>query len=221
MKIVYHTKDGQTHKDCPFNYDDQALCAMFGRMNPPTLAHMNIIEHMERAFPGGNLPLIVVSDTSGNDTNPLSAELRKLLLNTWCGSHVTNAKDLFAAAGIAGDILQSQNIYDGVTKNVLWFVGTDRLEGIKRLWLYPDNFQQINIVIAEVIRDVDSEQNISASAMRAAVLNNDRETFDNMSAFSPDAFGEFDPNLANDVMWKQIETVQQYGSLESKVKTTK
>lgn len=154
----------------------KTLHCTFGRMNPPTKAHINIVNYIiEMSM---HNCLIVLSQTQ-NNKNPISYSRRQELITT-VAPHVslTSATSLFHAMDLV-DSYASENGFD----TIVWWCGTDRVKDVKRLWLYPQRWKTTIIAIYEIIRSSNDER--SGTAMRAAALNRDYETFERLAGTQP------------------------------------
>lgn len=153
-----------------------ALHCTFGRMNPPTAAHIDIVDRIIEV--SGHHCLIVLSQTQ-NIKNPLTYERRRQLITSVSPySALTSAVSLFDAMDLVDDYA-TVNGFD----SIVWWCGTDRVKDVKRFWLYPHRWKTAIIAIEEIIRSSDDKR--SGTAMRAAALNRDYETFERLAGTQP------------------------------------
>jgi len=144
---------------------------VIGRMQPPTIAHKKIIEDALKKYK--NVLVGVIKGRKPSPKSPFPVDLIVKIL-----------KDIFDGKvdiqvferGFIGDIvyyLRTQK--DG--EPVVLFCGTDRVktysDQIKR---YKDRFK-LNIKVKEIKR---SGEDVSATKVREAIKNNDKETFQKM-----------------------------------------
>ena len=155
---------------------------MFGRFQPPTIAHANIINHMwndSRRCPCESY--VFISPKQDNKKNPLSYEYRLEYLQkmkTYVNNpqqHILNdntIKDPFGAICFLGKL---------GFEHIIVFTGSDRAEDYESFRKYinhPDplkcipNVKEISIVGYE--RDSES---VSATAAREAAKVGDTDTF--------------------------------------------
>jgi nicotinic acid mononucleotide adenylyltransferase len=155
------------------------VAVSFGRLNPPTIGHLKLMEALKRANPSDFR--LYLSHTQDPKKNPLDYNTKlkfaREVLAPY-GSHVieSNAKTIL-------DVLTE--LYKEGVKHVIVVVGSDRVSEFETLVkkyngtdhnLY--NFDSI-IVKSAGDRDPDSDDvsGMSASKMRAAVLDDDVDAF--------------------------------------------
>lgn len=202
-QISFHTPTDLLPKIC--GQRDGLLHCTFGRMNPPTTAHIDLIAQMEcEAHMGENTHLAVYLSKTVNEKNPLTVDCRMpLIAEQWPRHHFEAAANLFEAMDLADQRAQAIGV-----RGIVWWTGTDRLADAKRLLLYPDRWDTPVLRIAELHRTDDR----SATAMRAAALNSDYETFERLAGVTPN-------NIA--MLFECVQTALTDGSLESTTKATK
>lgn len=176
------------------------LHCTFGRMNPPTTAHLDMMAQM---VDQGDA--ITFLSQTVNEKNPLTFERRSELLDrvVW-DMNFRAVKNLFDAMDVADSRCKLIE-----AKGIIWWCGSDRLADFKRLWLYPERWQSRVARIVEVHRLPDD--NRSATAMRTAALNSDYETFKAMAGIHVEDVP---------LLFEEMRSLLN-GSLESKTKTTK
>lgn len=186
---------------------DRLLHCTFGRMNPPTSAHIELIGHMENEMMmGDDSRVVVYLSNTQNMKNPLPVEQRiELLEDMFIDAVFRPVSNLFEAMDKANYFAEIMGA-DGI----VWWTGTDRLADVQRLWLYPDRWQTPVLRIVELKRNVDDTR--SATALRAAALNSDYETFEKLCGVHQDRIPQ---------LFDEVRSLLTNGSLESKTKTAK
>lgn len=178
----------------------KTLHVTFARMNPPTTAHIDLIQQMQNAGDS-----YVVLSTKQNDKNPLHYLYRTTILRSVISSrNVGCANDLFDAMDLVDHICKER----GYKKIVIW-AGTDRIPAMERVKLYPDRWSFKVKDICEIPRPVDG---VSATAARAAVVNNQYDLFKSLIGA---------PEELHEDLYKHLQEVLTNGSLESTTKTGK
>ena len=151
----------------------------FGRMNPPTLGHLKLMDTIVSIAKKYNgKAMLFLSHSQDAKKNPLSYE--------------TKYKFVKKAAPSGLNVVHSQekNIYtimptlgDMGYKKVVLVVGDDRVEEFKKVSKYMKDFkgvEEIEVVSAGARKngtDVSNVENISASLLRKLAGQNDKETF--------------------------------------------
>ncbi len=155
----------------------------FGRMNPPTLGHGQLINTVAKAARGGDY-FIFVSQTQDKKKNPLDYATKIKFINALFpdqANHVVYDPELKTIMQIA------QWLYNNDYRDVTFVAGSDRLESFEKL-LNDYNgreggnvyykFDTINFVSSgERDPDADGIAGISASGAREAAVNNDINAF--------------------------------------------
>tara|TARA_R100001480_G_scaffold3232_10_gene8563 strand:- start:4617 stop:7355 length:2739 start_codon:yes stop_codon:yes gene_type:complete len=153
----------------------QTAVVTFGRMNPPTVGHLALVNKMLRVSQQKKAkPLIYLSHSVDSKKNPLSYNDKAKLINMAFGRIVqkSNAKNIF-------DMLKELS---GNYKNLVIVVGSDRVKDLKRISTTYNgkdfNFENIEVVSAGT-RDPDSDgvTGMSATKMRDAAAKNDVQAF--------------------------------------------
>lgn len=192
----------------------KTLHVLFGRMNPPTVAHQTllnaIIEKSEGHF------RIYLSETM-NLENPLSVAERQMTLSKSLPElgdpldgdsiftyKVDSARDLFTAMDKVDLYVED---YD-YTEIVLW-CGSDRIPAVNRVLLYPERWK---FKVASINTIDRTTSDVSATAVRTAVVNKDTTTYNRMAMASP-----FRQDWLFDTLYERLTN----GSLESKTKAGK
>jgi len=155
----------------------------FGRMNPPTLGHGQLINTVAKAARGGDY-FIFVSQTQDKKKNPLDYATKIKFINALFpdqANHVVYDPELKTIMQIA------QWLYNNDYRDVTFVAGSDRLESFEKL-LNDYNgreggnvyykFDTINFVSSgERDPDADGIAGISASGAREAAVNSDINAF--------------------------------------------
>jgi hypothetical protein len=155
----------------------------FGRMNPPTLGHGQLINTVAKAARGGDY-FIFVSQTQDKKKNPLDYATKIKFINALFpdqANHVVYDPELKTIMQIA------QWLYNNDYRDVTFVAGSDRLESFEKL-LNDYNgreggnvyykFDTINFVSSgERDPDADGIAGVSASGAREAAVNNDINAF--------------------------------------------
>lgn len=206
-KITLHTPD-ELWVEMAMSKDN-LLHVTFGRMNPPTDAHLDLLMAMDDMVNMGTSSSAVVYLSETQDmSNPLTVGERAELLAPFTSVfavELDSAANMFNAMSKADELAQERG-----ARGIVWWIGSDRLEAAKRLWLYPDHWKTPLVRIVELIRLPEDDR--SATAMRAAALNSDYETFERLAGTTVNQVqGLFD----------KLRSRLTDGSLESKTKTAK
>lgn len=186
----------------------KTLHVMFGRMNPPTIAHQTLINTILE-YSEGHCRIYL--SESHNLENPLTLTERQRIVGDCIPAlgnanaedfKVDGARDLFDAMDKADAYMRA----NGYTDIVLW-CGTDRLPAVERVLLYPQRWKFIVDSIRTLNR-VDSD--VSATAVRTAVVNKDTTTYNRMAMVTP---------LIHAWLFDTLYERLTNGSLQSKIKT--
>ena len=158
-----------------------AFC--FGRMNPPTVGHRQLIKTVAAAAQGGDY-FIFTSQSHDAEKNPLDYQTKVEFLRALYPSiadHFVYNTNLRTIMHIAGWL------YEQGYQTVTFVAGSDRLPDFKKLLTSYNgvegkhsyyNFSQINFV-SSGDRDADDEgiEGVSASTAREAARAGDMATF--------------------------------------------
>jgi len=139
---------------------NKTLITTFGRMNPPTNAHMKMIRYMlDTSFVRGYDFKLYISSTWDDKKNPLTFAYKKAIIkNTLCDyltdNNVLAAKDIL-------DVLRINNyLYD----RVVFVCGEDRYKEYKTLLnKYNGNLYDYKEIVVHYIKRRD---NVSATLAR-------------------------------------------------------
>jgi len=149
-----------------------------GRMQPPTKAHIRIIDNAWKKY---HKKVIIAIVKSGNADSPFPIKLVQEMIKK-----ATSAKFeiLELKTGFIGDFISP--LRDNDMEPVILLAGSDRVnsynEQIKR---YKDLFN-LNLIVEEIPR---TDEDISASKVRNAIQSGDEETFKSM--MSPKLYSYF------------------------------
>ena len=158
----------------------------FGRFNPPTIAHKELIDLVKRLATNTNgRPFIFLSHTQNNKTDPLSFQEKLNYLESVYGKEQV----VFGDSNVKTIVQVLQKLQDEGRTKVVMIAGSDRVENFKTLLNQynnkPDragnilyNFDSIDVVSAGQ-RDPDAEgiTGISASKAREYAQDDDFENF--------------------------------------------
>jgi hypothetical protein len=155
-----------------------AFC--FGRMNPPTVGHAQLINTVAKASQGGDY-FVFVSQTQDAKKNPLSYETKVKFIKALFpeqASHIVYAPELKT-------IMQVANwLYSKGYRSVTFAAGGDRLDSFKKLLTDYNgqedgyNFDSINFVSSgDRDPDADGIAGVSASSAREAAKAGNLEAF--------------------------------------------
>ena len=163
-----------------FETKQAAFC--FGRMNPPTLGHKQLLDTVAQAAQDY---YIFVSQSQDAKKNPLDFGTKIQFLRAMFPEHAANIID---KTGITTALHAATMLYDSGYRFVTFVAGSDRLDQFKKL-LNDYNgvegkghgyykFNKINFVSSgDRDPDADGLAGISASKAREAAASNDIEAF--------------------------------------------
>ena len=146
----------------------EKVVVLIGRLQPPTKAHIKIIEDgMKNENMGGVIGVI----KSDNKNSPFPVSLISKMLKT------VNPKIevLSLTSGFIGDFISE--LRDKDKEPVILYAGSDRVNSYKgQLKRYSEKLNlSLNIVEITI-----TDEDISASKVREAILNDDIKTFKKM-----------------------------------------
>jgi len=155
----------------------------FGRMNPPTLGHGQLIDTVAQAAQGGDY-FVFASGTQDKKKNPLDYATKIKFLRALFpeqASHIVNDPTLKTIMQVA------EWLYAQGYRSVTFVAGSDRLDSFKQLLTSYNGvegkdvyykFDAINFVSSgERDPDADGIAGISASGAREAAVNSDINAF--------------------------------------------
>jgi hypothetical protein len=147
----------------------------FGRMNPPTAGHLQLVEKMlDVALEEKAYPLIYLSHSYDPKKNPLSYEEKYDLVREAFGDYVQRSE-------VNNPIAMLKEVSDRF-KNVIVIVGEDRIKDLVRITETYNgkdfNFDSTRVISAGM-RDPDSDgvEGVSASKMRELALEGKLDEF--------------------------------------------
>ena len=163
----------------------QTLVFAFGRFNPPTTGHEKLIDKVA-SVAGGNPYRVYPSFTTNPKKDPLPHALKVAYMRKMFPKH---RKNIIADKKMKTAIFIAEAVYKEGFKNLIMVVGSDRVkeftEILNRYNDAPDKkgnqlfkFDSVKVVSAGE-RDPDAEgvEGMSASKMRAAAANGDKDAF--------------------------------------------
>lgn len=155
----------------------------FGRMNPPTVGHGQLIDTVANAGQGGDY-FVFVSQTQDAKKNPLSYETKIKFIKALFpkqASHVVYAPELKTIMQVA------EWLYNAGYRTVTFVAGSDRLDSFKKLLTDYNGkeggnvyykFDSINFVSSgDRDPDADGIAGVSASSAREAAAAGNLEAF--------------------------------------------
>lgn len=163
-------------------FDKKQAAFCFGRMNPPTLGHKQLLDTVAQSSQDY---YIFVSQSQDPKKNPLDFGTKISFLRAMFPEHAANIVD---KTGITTALHAASMLYDAGYRVVTFVAGSDRLDQFKKL-LGDYNgvegkghgyykFNKINFVSSgDRDPDADGLAGISASKAREAAANNDLEGF--------------------------------------------
>jgi len=185
-KLSKRTVSGQPADEIVLNPNDKAekklseaitdtAVITFGRMNPPTVGHLSLVEKMlDIALENKAYPLIYLSHTYDPKKNPLSYDEKFELVREAFGDYVQRSE--------ANNPIAVLKEVSERFKNVIVVVGEDRVKDLVRI-TETYNGKDFNFDNTEVIsaglRDPDAEgvEGMSASKMRELAIEGNLTKF--------------------------------------------
>ena len=163
--------------------EGKSIVITFGRFNPPTIGHLKLIEKIASVAQGGEYRIYASHSTKNPQKNPLAYETKIAFMKDMFPKHadnivVSDAKDAIQALVS----LHEQGYTDvkfvagGSDRVDEYTVRLNKYNGTMSNSLY--NFNSLEIISAGE-RDPDAEgvSGMSASKMRKAAADGDRESF--------------------------------------------
>lgn len=147
-------------------------CSIFtGRTQPPTKMHIKIVEDAYNKF---KVPVVIflIRSESGKNTGPFPADVQKEIFEKCLTvPHVV----LFAKSANIVDFLTVLRERD--MEPIGFFCGTDRYESYtKQISRYAEKLNY-SIEVVEIKRDMESSENVSGTAARQSLIDDDFESF--------------------------------------------
>ena len=156
-----------------FEQSNKTAVVAFGRMNPPTIGHLKLINKM-KSIPGDHL--LFLSHSQDPKQNPLSFQEKQMFASKFFPGVIVGNEHVKTPMHMMS-FLEQQGYTD-----IIYVAGSDRVPEFDKLLntyngkLY--NFNSINVINAgERDPDADGAEGMSASKMRAAVAADDYESF--------------------------------------------
>jgi len=170
-------KEAVTLDQVPLKRGGRKVVMFVGRMQPPSIAHVKIIEDMKKKYPSAE-PVIFIVKGEGTglnkEKNPLDFNTQKRLLQTSTKNLTKNIYEIPSAfLGEMLKTLREQNM-----EPIAIFCGTDRVKSYQQ---QIDRYKlklNLNIKVEEIHR---TGEDVSASKIRDAIKQNDFETFSKMT----------------------------------------
>ena len=164
------------------------LVLSFGRLNPPTVGHLKLIDKVKStAKAKGADAIIWVSKTQDSRKNPLSAQDKVKFLKS-----AVSSVNIVAANNRVRTFIEAVKEADGKYDELIVVAGSDRVQEFQKLLNKYNgrdyNFDSIEVVSAGA-RDPDQEgtSGISASKMREFAVKGDYESFKKYSIPAPES----------------------------------
>ena len=153
----------------------------FGRVNPPTSGHRKLVEKLcLEAEKDNGVARLYLSMSQDAVRNPLSAEKK-----------LSFARELFPEI----EVRSSRTLFNAIDEMVaegfdeaVFCCGEDRYEDFSKTfnqYLGPDIFKMKSVEVRKIDR---TDEDVSASKAREAVLNNDWKSFCELSASTDEQF---------------------------------
>ena len=167
--------------DFLYEQEQSTIAITFGRLNPPTIGHLKLMDAVKAANPKNYR--IYLSHTQDPKKNPLTYEQKLKYAKEMFPKHKKNIID----SSFRTIFEVAVGLYNEGIRNLILVVGSDRVpEFEKTLVTYNGKearhgfykFDTLKIVSAgERDPDSDGVEGMSASKLRAAVLADDKEEF--------------------------------------------
>ncbi len=149
----------------------KTLVSAFGRMNPPHIGHIALIDDVVSLSKKLNgTPKVFVSHSEGNKKNPLPYDMKYRLLNKWTDGVVVIDYD--------NEVKQPGNILHYAHKHsfdrVCLVCGDDRYEEYNKSFIgFANSRDYFNFDKVEVVRRSNYTNQITGTQMRNLVKDND------------------------------------------------
>lgn len=159
-----------------------AFC--FGRMNPPTVGHKQLLDTVAQAAEGSDY-FIFVSHSQDPKKNPLDPDTKIAFLQKMFPDH---AKHIVDRSGLTTVLFAASMLYDSGYNAITFVAGSDRLDSMGKLLKDYNGiegkthgyyrFDSINLVSSgDRDPDADGLGGVSASRAREAAATGDIEAF--------------------------------------------
>ena len=163
--------------------DNKHAAFCFGRMNPPTVGHEQLINTVAKAAKGGDY-YIFTSQTQDPKKNPLDFTTKVKFLAAMFPQH---SKHIVANRELNTIMKVAKWLYEQGYRSVTFVAGSDRLDNLKKLLTDYNGvdtghgyykFKDINFVSSGAREDgAEGLAGVSASGARAAAVKGDKEAF--------------------------------------------
>lgn len=163
--------------------DNKHASFCFGRMNPPTVGHEQLLNTVAKSAQGGDY-FIFTSQTQDPKKNPLDFTTKVKFLAAMFPQH---SKHIVANRELNTIMKVASWLYDRGYRSVTFVAGSDRLDGFKKLLNDYNgneqnksyyNFKNINFVSSGEREDgAEGLAGVSASGAREAAAKGDQEAF--------------------------------------------
>jgi len=154
--------------------ESKTAVIVFGRMNPPTIGHQRLVsEARDVAARENGHPMLFLSPTN-NRNNPLTNTQKHSIITEAFGDIVDVREELFS-----NPITLLQSIAESYD-TLIWVTGADQAGDYTRIveTYNGSDFVFESASVVSLSRDgAILNENISATQLRQAVVNGDRETF--------------------------------------------
>ena len=163
--------------------DNKHASFCFGRMNPPTIGHEQLLNTVSKSAQGGDY-FIFTSQTQDPKKNPLDYTTKIKFLSAMFPQH---SKHIVANRELNTVMKVASFLYNQGYRSVTFVAGSDRLDNFKKLLTDYNgneqnksyyNFKNINFVSSGEREDgAEGLAGISASGAREAAAKGDQEAF--------------------------------------------
>ena len=160
------------------------IIVSYGRMNPPTIGHMQLLNHCkELKLQYRSLICdVYLSNSHDNKKNPLTPEEKVRLINMLCPKSITNEVNITYDSGIR-NIFDVMIKYSNPNANIIVVCGYDRLNEYQtKLTMYNGkdyHYKSIQCVAYNSRVIVDNKQ-VSGTRLRTAIINDDYSLFERL-----------------------------------------
>lgn len=163
--------------------DNKHAAFAFGRMNPPTIGHKQLLDTVAKSAKGGDY-FIFASQSQDPKKNPLDWMTKLKFLTAMFPEH---SKHIVANRELNTIMKVAEWLYNQGYKSLTFVAGSDRLDNFKKLLTDYNGlegktsyykFKNINFVSSGAREDgAEGVSGVSASLARSAAAKGDREAF--------------------------------------------
>lgn len=163
--------------------DNKHAAFVFGRMNPPTIGHEQLINTAAQAAKGGDY-YIFTSQTQDSKSNPLDYTTKIKFLSAMFPQH---SKHIVANRELKTIMKVAEWLYNQGYRSVTFVAGSDRLDNFKKLLTDYNGidtgttyfkFKDINFISSGAREDgAEGLAGVSASIARQAAVKGNKEAF--------------------------------------------